>query len=66
MFGVTHVLAVDGYSGMIVSHVTIPIKNNRLIYEHIYRLVLIIDKYCFIICTQRFSIEIWFVGTGQN
>lgn len=37
MFGVTHVIAVDGYSGMIVSHLTIPIKNNRLIYEHIYR-----------------------------
>ena len=39
MFGVTHVLAVDGYSGMIVSHVIMPIKNNLLIYEHIYRLV---------------------------
>ena len=39
MFGVTHVLAVDGYSGLIVSHVTMPIKNNLLIYEHIYRSV---------------------------
>ncbi|XP_019860944.1 PREDICTED: uncharacterized protein LOC109589282 [Amphimedon queenslandica] len=37
MFGVTHVLAVDGYSGMIVSHVIMPVKNNLLIYEHIYR-----------------------------
>ena len=37
MFGVTHVIAVDGYSEMIVSHLTIPIKNNRLIYENIYR-----------------------------
>ena len=30
MFGVTHVLAADCYSGMIVSHVTMPIKNNLL------------------------------------
>ena len=37
MFGVTHVLAVDGYSGMIVAHTIMPIKNNLLIYEHIYR-----------------------------
>jgi hypothetical protein len=36
MFGVTHVIAVDGYSGIIVSNLTIPIKNNRVIYEHIY------------------------------
>ena len=27
-FGVTHVRAVDGYSGMIVGFVTMPIKNN--------------------------------------
>ena len=37
MFGVTHVVAVDGYSGMIVSSITIPIKNNKLIYEHLFR-----------------------------
>ena len=35
-FGVTHVCAVDGYSGMIVGFVTMPIKNNRIIYEHLY------------------------------
>ena len=39
MFGVTHVLGVDGYSGMIVSHFTMPVKKNRLIYENVYRLV---------------------------
>ena len=33
MVGVTHFIAIDGYSGMIVSHVTVPIKNNRLVYE---------------------------------
>ena len=35
MFSVTHVLAVDGYSGMIVSSITIPIKN-KLIYERLF------------------------------
>ena len=35
-FGVTHVCAVDGFSGMIVGFVTMPIKNNRIIYEFLY------------------------------
>ena len=35
-FGVTHVCAVDGFSGMIVGFVTMPIKNNRIIYESLY------------------------------
>ena len=46
LFGVTHVCAIDGYSGMIVGFATFPIKNNVLIYEHLYRLVL----YCSSIC----------------
>ena len=37
MFGVTHVIAIDGYSRMIVAHLTIPVKNNILIYEQVYR-----------------------------
>ena len=37
MFGVTHIIAVDGYSRMIVGHVTVPIKNNLLIYRDVYR-----------------------------
>ena len=37
MYGVVHVCAIDGYSGKIVSHVVMPVKNNLLIYEHIYR-----------------------------
>jgi len=36
MFGVTHVCAVDGYSGMIVGFVTMPIKNNVIIYQELY------------------------------
>ena len=35
-FGVTHVCAVDGYSGMIVGFVTMPLKNNRIIYEELF------------------------------
>ena len=36
MFGVTHVCAVDGYSGKIVGFVSMPVKNNVVIYEHLY------------------------------
>ena len=34
-YGATHVLAVDGFSGMIVAHATMPIKNNLTIYENV-------------------------------
>ena len=37
LFGLTYVCAVDGYSGMIVGVATIPVKNNSLLYEHLYR-----------------------------
>lgn len=37
MFGVTHVLGVDGYSSKIVAHSTMPMKNNLVIYEEVYR-----------------------------
>ena len=36
-FGVTHIIAVDGYSCMIVPHATMPIKNNLIIYENVCR-----------------------------
>ena len=35
MFGVTHIMAVDGFSGKIVALSTMPVKNCNLIYEHI-------------------------------
>ena len=38
MFGVTHICAVDGYSGKNLSFVTMPIKNNVEIYQHLFRL----------------------------
>ena len=44
MFGITHVCAVDGYSGKIVGFATFPIKNNAIIYEKVYRYVVIITR----------------------
>ncbi len=37
MFGVTHVCAIDGFSGKVVQFVTMPVKNNLEIYEHLFR-----------------------------
>lgn len=37
MYGVTHVTAVDGFSGMIVGFITMPVKNNIEIYSNLYR-----------------------------
>ena len=37
MFGVTHICAVDSYSGKIVEFVTMPVKNNVKIYAHLFR-----------------------------
>ncbi|XP_056603041.1 uncharacterized protein LOC130420010 isoform X2 [Triplophysa dalaica] len=37
MFGVTHVVAVDGNSRKIVGHSTMPVKNNLTIYQNVYR-----------------------------
>ena len=36
MYGVTHVCATDGYSRKIVGFVTMPVKNNLEIYEHLF------------------------------
>ena len=37
MYGATHVIARDGYSGMVVAIATLPIKNKLTIYEKIFR-----------------------------
>ena len=37
MYGITHVCARDGYSGKVVAFVTMPIKNNFEIYNHLFR-----------------------------
>ena len=41
MYGVTHVCARDGYSGKVVAFITMPIKNNIEIYEHLFRYLFI-------------------------
>jgi hypothetical protein len=38
-FGVTHVAAIDGFSGYIVGHIIMPVKNNAVIYEELYRFI---------------------------
>ena len=37
MFGVTHICAVDGYSGKIVQFISMPVKNPVQIYQHLFR-----------------------------
>ena len=37
IYGVTHVVACDGYSGMITGYKTMAIKNNLTIYEKMFR-----------------------------
>ena len=37
MYGVTHVCARDGYSGKVVAFITMPVKNNKEIYKHLFR-----------------------------
>jgi hypothetical protein len=41
MFGVTHICAVDGYSGKIVAFASMPIKNNVEIYSNVLRPLLL-------------------------
>ncbi len=37
MYGVTHVCAIDGFSGKIVGFVSMAVKNNPIIYEKLYK-----------------------------
>ena len=45
MFGVTHICAVDGFSRKIVAFSTMPIKNNYLIYDTVYRYFITCNNY---------------------
>ena len=36
MYGVTHICAIDGYSGKIVGFISMPIKNCIEIYNHLF------------------------------
>lgn len=37
MYGVTHIVAIDGFSRKIVPHSTMPVKNYFTIYQEVYR-----------------------------
>lgn len=37
LYGVTHVCAIDGFSGKIVGFVSMAVKSNSIIYEKLYR-----------------------------
>lgn len=39
-FGVTHVCAIDGFSGKIVGFISMPVKSNTIIYDKLYRYAL--------------------------
>lgn len=39
MYGVTHVAAIDGHSRFIVAGATMPVKNNIVIYDKVFRYV---------------------------
>ena len=45
MFGVVHVCARDGFSGKLVGHATMARKNNLVIYEEMYRLMITFSIY---------------------
>ena len=42
MYGVVHVCARDGFSGMVVGYCTMPVKSNIIIYDELFRLGYII------------------------
>ena len=49
-YGVTHVIAIDGFSSKIVGCTTMSIKNNLIIYQDLYRYnTLHIYNYCSVI-----------------
>ena len=66
LFGLTHVCAVDGYSGMIVGFATIPVKNNSLIYEHLYRWVSIHVHGIYCIQSLTIFAEKWCCNMGSG
>ena len=39
MYGVTHVTTINGHSRFVFCGVTMPVKNNQIIYEKVYRYI---------------------------
>ena len=46
MYGVTHVVAIDGHFLFIAGAYTIPVKSNLVIYEEVFRYVSRMNKLC--------------------
>ena len=57
-FGVTEVAASDGYSGMILGTACMPIKNNMVIYDKVYRSDLSGEYVHYIVETMSISSDI--------
>ena len=55
IYGVVHVVAIDGYSRYITFGATMPRKNNKVIYAEVYRLFFLYLSYLFsvIILTEH-------------
>ena len=46
MYGVTHVVAIDGHSRFISGAYTMPVKNNLVLYEEVFRYVSQMNRLC--------------------
>ena len=46
MYGVTDVMVIDGHSRFIAGAYTMPVKNNLVIYEEVFRYVSGMNKLC--------------------
>ena len=66
MYGVTHVMAVDGYSRKIVGMVTMPVKNAITIYHTLLRplLLRLQDSVCLLIFIRRIATN--FLSRGKS
>jgi len=52
MYGVTHVAAIDGHSRFVIGGATMPVKNNLVIYNDVYRWF--VDFKIYLIGTKAF------------
>lgn len=64
MYGVTYVVAIDGYSGKIVANSIMPVKNNLVIYDEVYRWVGVLTftdvQSCVLFCKKSSSLMKFF------
>ena len=65
MFGVTHVMAIDGFSKEVDGHSTMPIKNNIVIYEEVYRKITSLVRVVLVV-PRLFKVEPKVVSLGPR